>query len=82
MSDLSKSVVSGETFHVKLQSDNEPSPAPDPARSLSVEVQLLRQQVAQLCVAVRGLTTLQSVMDKKLDAALNGGVGADFAVLG
>jgi hypothetical protein len=40
-----------------------------------------RQRVAQLCQAVRGLTTLQAVMDRKLDAALKGGVGADFAVL-
>lgn len=68
-------------FEVKLQSDIEPPPPGDPGKSLTVEVQLLRQQVAQLCAAVRGLTTLQAVMDRKLDAALKGGVGADFAVL-
>jgi hypothetical protein len=42
---------------------------------------LLRQQVAQLCQAVRGLVTLISVLDKKVDTALKGGPGADFAVL-
>jgi hypothetical protein len=49
--------------------------------SISGEMTKLRGEVAQLCQAVRGLVTLQSVMDKKLDAALKGGVGADFAVL-
>jgi hypothetical protein len=52
-----------------------------PGRSLLREVELLREQVQQLCQAVRGLVQLQSVMDKKLDTALKGGVGADFAVL-
>ena len=53
-----------------------------PGRSLITEVQLLREQVQQLCVAVRGLVQLQSVANQKLDAALKGGPGADFAVLG
>jgi hypothetical protein len=67
-------------FHVKLPSDTEP-PAGDTGKSLVQEVALLRSQVAQLCQATRGLVTLISVLDKKVDAALNGGVGADFAVL-
>jgi len=66
---------------VKLQSDNQP-PADEPGKSLVEEVALLRAQVAQLCQAVRGLVTLISVLDKKVDTALKGGVGADFAVLG
>ncbi len=52
-----------------------------PGKSLVNEVQLLREQVTLLAQATRALVTLQSVMDKKLDAALKGGVGADFAVL-
>lgn len=67
-------------FHVKLQSDVE-APADDPGKSLVQEVALLRTQVAQLCQATRGLVTLISVLDKKVDAALKGGPGADFAVL-
>lgn len=67
-------------FHVKLPSDVEP-PAGDAGKSLIKEVELLRQQVQQLCAAVRGLVQLQSVANQKLDAALKGGVGADFAVL-
>jgi hypothetical protein len=53
----------------------------DAGKSLIKEVEALREQVQQLCVAVRSLVQLQSVMDRKLDAALKGGVGADFAVL-
>ena len=68
-------------FHVKLQSDGQPSPSGDSGKSLIKEVELLRQQVQQLCAAVRGLVQLQSVANQKLDAALKGGVGADFAVL-
>jgi hypothetical protein len=67
-------------FHVKLQADVEP-PAGDPGKSLVQEVALLRNQVQQLCAAVRGLVTLISVLDKKVDTALKGGPGADFAVL-
>jgi hypothetical protein len=52
-----------------------------PGKSLIQEVQLLREQVADLCKATRGLVTLISVLDKKVDTALKGGVGADFAVL-
>ena len=48
-------------------------------RSLITEVQLLRDQVQQLCIAVRGLVQLQSVANQKLDAAING--RADFTVL-
>jgi hypothetical protein len=74
-------------FHVKLQSDSE-APSGDPGRSLFAEVQKLsteiaslRTNVAQLCQATRGLVTLISVLDKKVDTALKGGIGADFAVL-
>jgi len=51
------------------------------AASLLEEHKRLTGQVAQLTQAVRGLVTLLSVLDKKVDAALKGGVGADFAVL-
>lgn len=74
-------------FHVSLQSDKEP-PAPGAGKSLvreveklQAEVGALRDNVQQLCQATRGLVTLISVLDKKVDAALKGGVGADFAVL-
>lgn len=67
-------------FHVKLQSDVEPT-AGDPGKSLVQEVVVLRTNVAQLCQAVRGLVTLISVLDKKVDAALKGGVGADCGVI-
>jgi len=65
-------------FHVKLQSDNQP-PADAPGKSLAKEVELLRQQVQQLCAAVRGLVQLQSVANQKLDAVIKG--NADCAVL-
>jgi hypothetical protein len=67
-------------FHVKLQSDTEP-PSGDPGRSLSAEVRLLREQIGQLCQAVRGLVTLISVLDKKVDTALKGGNRPDFGVI-
>jgi hypothetical protein len=54
---------------------------PAPGKSLIDEVAKLRSEVAQLCTAVRGLVTLIAVLDKKVDTALKGGVGADFAVL-
>jgi len=57
------------------------SPAGAPGKSLIREVELLREQVQDLCKAVRGLVQLQSVANQKLDAALKGGVGADFALL-
>ena len=60
--------------------NNEQQPAGEP-RIISDEIVKLQREVAQLCVAVRGLVTLQAVMDKKLDVALKGGVGAEFAVL-
>lgn len=67
-------------FEVRLQSDTEPQPTPT-GKSLIAEVQLLREQVQQLTQVVRGLAQLQSVANQKLDAALKGGHGADFAVL-
>jgi hypothetical protein len=67
-------------FHVKLQSDIEP-PAGNPGKSLIREVELLRLQLADLCRATHALVTFVSVLDKKVDTALKGGVGADFAVL-
>jgi hypothetical protein len=68
-------------FEVRLPSDTEP-PMGDPGKSLVAEVTALRTNVQQLCTAVRGLVTLLSVLDKKVDTALKGGVGADFGVLG
>lgn len=68
-------------FHVKLQSDTEPPLRPDGGKSLVQEVAALRTIVAQLCTAVRGLVTLISVLDKKVDTALKGGVGADCGVM-
>jgi hypothetical protein len=65
-------------FHVKLQSDKEQSTG-DPGRSLLNEVRLLREQVTELCKAVRGLVQLQSVANQKLDAALKG--SPNFEVL-
>ena len=67
-------------FAVKLQSDVEPQPT-DAGKSLVAEVAALRNNVQQLCQAVRGLVTLISVLDKKVDAVLKGGVGADCGVL-
>lgn len=52
-----------------------------PGKSLITEVELLRQQVGQLCQAVRGLVQLISVLDKKVDTVLKGGYGADCGVL-
>lgn len=43
-----------------------------PGKSLIQEVQTLREQVQQLCQAVRQLVQLQSVANQKLDAALKG----------
>jgi hypothetical protein len=51
----------------------------DPGRSLTQEVAALREQVQQLCAAVRQLVQLQSVANQKLDAALKG--NADCSVL-
>jgi hypothetical protein len=72
---------------VKLQSDQEP-PSPFEGKSLIREIKELQGEVAglrtsvqQLCTAVRGLVTLMSVLDKKVDAALKGGVGADCGVI-
>jgi hypothetical protein len=67
-------------FRVNLPSDVE-QPAGDPGKSLIREVELLRQQVQQLCTAVRGLVQLQSIANQKLDAALKGGVGVDCGVI-
>ena len=44
----------------------------DGVKSLIKEMEELRGQVQQLCVAVRQLAQLQSVANQKLDAALNG----------
>ena len=43
-----------------------------PGKSLIQEVQTLREQVQQLCQAVRQLVQLQSVANQKLDKALTG----------
>lgn len=59
----------------------EQQPSGDPGRSLIQEIDRLREQQAELTKAVRALCTLMSVLDKKVDTALKGGVGADFAVL-
>jgi hypothetical protein len=67
-------------FHVRLQSDGVEPTANEP-RVLSSEVVKLREQVAQLCQAVRGLVTLISVLDKKVDTALKGGNRPDFGVI-
>jgi hypothetical protein len=69
------------TFHVKLPSDTEP-PAGEPGKSLVQEVALLRNQVAQLCQAVRGLVQLQSVLNQGVQQLLKrDGVGVDCAVV-
>ncbi|MGB7600342.1 MAG: hypothetical protein WBM24_08560 [Candidatus Sulfotelmatobacter sp.] len=47
--------------------------------TLVQEVATLREQVQQLCQAVRQLVQLQSVANQKLDAVLKG--NADCAVL-
>jgi hypothetical protein len=52
-----------------------------PGKSLIQEVGKLREQQVELTKAVRALCTLMSVLDKKVDTTLKGGVGADFAVL-
>jgi len=50
-----------------------------PGKCLIQEVQTLREQIQQLCQAVRQLVQLQSVANQKLDHALKG--NADCAVL-
>ena len=62
-------------------SEQQQQPSGEP-KIISEEVAKLTSQVAQLCAHVRGLVQLQAVMDRKLDTALKGGIGADFAVLG
>ena len=64
--------------NIRLQSDVEP-PQPTAGKSLIEEVGLLREQVQQLCAAVRQLVKLQSVANQKLDAAITG--KATFEVL-
>jgi len=59
--------------------NSEEQQAGDSEKSLIREVELLREQVGQLCQAVRGLVQLQSVANQKLDAALTG--KATFEVL-
>jgi hypothetical protein len=49
-----------------------PTMESSPGKSLVQEVALLREQVTQLCAAVRGLVQLQSVANQKLDKALTG----------
>jgi len=46
--------------------------APSEPKTISEEVAKLRQEVAQLCAAVRQLVQLQSVANQKLDKALTG----------
>ena len=69
-------------FVVKLPSDGE-QPNPSEGKSLVAEVAALRSNVAQLCVAVRGLVTLQSVLNQAVQQLLkrDGGSGVDFAVI-
>ena len=75
-------------FHVKLQSDTE-APSGDPGRSLvqevtklQQEVQLLREQLASLCAAVRGLVQLQTVLNQGVQMLVkSNGIGVDFTVL-
>ena len=67
------------TFHVKLQSDSDKQSGDEPGKSLIQEITMLRQQVQQLCQAVRSLVQLQSVANQKLDAVIKG--NADCAVL-
>jgi hypothetical protein len=50
-----------------------------PGKSLVEEVEKLRNEVKQLCTAVRQLAQLQSVANQKLDAAIGG--KANFEVL-
>lgn len=71
-------------FHVTLPSDTEAKPVGDPGRSLiqevtklQHEVQLLREQLASLCQAVRGLVQLQAVLNQAVKAKLDGGKSAD-----
>jgi hypothetical protein len=66
------------TFPVKLHSDTEQQSGDDPGKSLIQEITMLRQQVQQLCQAVRSLVQLQSVANQKLDAVIKG--NADCAV--
>ena len=69
-------------FHVKLPSNNEPQPTGDPGKSPVREVELLRQQMQQLCQAVRGLVQLQSVLSQGVQQLLkNNCNGAACAVL-
>lgn len=66
-------------FEVKLQSDAEPTGYTAEPRIISQEVQLLRQQVADLCRAVQALVKLQAIANQKLDTAITG--NASFTVL-
>jgi hypothetical protein len=68
-----------QTTEVRLQSDTEQQSEDDPGKSLIQEIAILRQQVQQLCQAVRSLVQLQSVANQKLDAVIKG--NADCAVL-
>ena len=46
------------------------------------EVALLREQVQQLCAAVRGLVQLQSVLNQGVQMLVkSNGIGVDFTVL-
>ena len=75
-------------FHVKLQSDSE-TPSGDPGRSLfgevrklQEEVASLRSNVAQLCVALKTLVQLQSVLNQGVQQLVKrDGVGSDCAVV-
>jgi uncharacterized protein (UPF0335 family) len=73
-------------FHAKVQSDTERQWSSDPSKSfikeiekLQAEITTLRDNVQQLCQAVRGLVQLQAIANQKLDSAIKG--NADCAVL-
>ena len=57
-------------FKVIFPSDVDPQPVGDPGRSLFAEVQSLKQQVADLCNAIRALVSLQKEANQKVDGMI------------